>query len=405
MVSKTSQTSLQILYALSFSHLLNDTIQSVLPAIFPVLQESFQLSFTQIGLISFTLQMTASVLQPMIGFYADRRPQPYSLAVGMGFTLVGLLILSQAVRLEAMLLSAALVGIGSSVFHPEASRVAHLASGGRYGLAQSLFQVGGNLGTSLGPLLAAGIIVPHGQSSIAWFSLLAILGMVVLIRVGSWSQTHVRQAKQNPQILQRLHKSFLPASQIVPALLILLVLIISKYFYLANFTNFYTFYLMSKFRLSVQASQVCLFVFLFSVAVGTIFGGPLGDRFGRKVVIWFSILGAAPFSMALPHVGLVGTVILSACAGAILASAFSTILVFAQELLPGNIGTVAGLFFGLAFSISGVASAALGRLADQTSIEYLFQVCAYLPLFGILAVGLPKLPSVPPAVIDPTSTR
>ncbi|NQW05738.1 MAG: MFS transporter, partial [Acidobacteria bacterium] len=307
MVSKTSQTSLQILYALSFSHLLNDTIQSVLPAIFPVLQESFQLSFTQIGLISFTLQMTASVLQPMIGFYADRRPQPYSLAVGMGFTLVGLLILSQAVRLEAMLLSAALVGIGSSVFHPEASRVAHLASGGRYGLAQSLFQVGGNLGTSLGPLLAAGIIVPHGQSSIAWFSLLAILGMVVLIRVGSWSQTHVRRAKQNPQILQRLHKSFLPASQIDPALLILLVLIISKYFYLANFTNFYTFYLMSKFRLSVQASQVCLFVFLFSVAVGTIFGGPLGDRFGRKVVIWFSILGAAPFSMALPHVGLVGT--------------------------------------------------------------------------------------------------
>ena len=400
-----SDTSMRILFALSFSHLLNDTIQALLPAMYPVLKGSLHLSFTQIGLITLTFQLTASLLQPVVGLYTDRWAQPYSLAIGMGFTLVGLLMLSQASSLEMVLVSAALVGMGSSVFHPEASRVAHMASGGRHGLAQSLFQVGGNLGSSLGPLLAALIIVPNGQSAVAWFSLVAFLGIFVLMQVGRWYQANLYRVRPKPRPLHSAGEVGLPTSKIVFAVLILIVLIISKYFYLVSLTNYYTFYLISKFHVSVQASQVYLFVFLFAVAAGTIAGGPLGDRFGRKIVIWFSILGVAPFSLLLPHVGLMGTVILSVFAGAILASAFSAILVFAQELLPGKVGMVAGLFFGFAFGVAGIASAVLGKLADRTSIEYVFQVCAYLPLLGLLAVFLPQLPGIRRYVAGGDSTK
>lgn len=385
------RTTLPIILALGVSHLLNDVIQSLLPAIYPMLKENYRLTFTQIGLITFTFQGTASLLQPVVGFYTDRRPKPYSLAVGMGITLVGLVLLSRAGDYPSILFSAALVGIGSSIFHPEASRIAHMAAGKRHGLAQSLFQVGGNAGTALGPLAAALVIVPRGQPAILWFTALAAIGMIVLTRVGAWYQHHLASHLARVRAHQRAVAGRFSRGKVVASIAILIALIFSKYFYLVSFTNYYTFYLIERFHVSVQGAQVYLFIFLFAAAAGTILGGPLGDRFGRKYVIWFSILGVAPFSLLLPHVGLAGTVGIGALVGAILASAFSAILVYAQELIPGKVGLIAGLFFGLAFGMSAIASAALGRLADHTSIEHVFFLCGFLPLIGLLTVFLPDL--------------
>lgn len=384
-------TVMKILLALSLSHLLNDTIQSLIPAIYPLLKTSFRLSFTQIGLITLTFQVTASLLQPLVGSFTDRHPQPWSLAVGMGCTLVGLVLLSRAGSYPTILASAALVGTGSSVFHPEASRIAHLAAGRRRGFAQAVFQVGGNLGSSFGPLLAALIIVPRGQGSIVWFTGLALLGMVVLARVGGWYRRNLRRAAHAVAGVPAAGGAPLSRRRVIGSLAILIALVFSKYVYLVSLTNYYTFYLIRKFHVSVPHSQIALFVFLFAVAAGTILGGPLGDRFGRKYVIWFSILGVAPFSLVLPHVGLAATIGLSAVIGVILASAFSAILVYAQELVPGKVGLIAGLFFGLAFGISGIASAALGRLADRAGIEFVFLVCGFLPLLGMITALLPNL--------------
>jgi MFS transporter, FSR family, fosmidomycin resistance protein len=381
-------TVLGILAALSASHLINDTLQAFLPAIYPMLKVSFGLTFTQIGMITLSYQLTASILQPVVGTYTDRNPKPYSLAIGMAFTLCGLAFLSRAGSYEAILLSSVMIGMGSSIFHPEASRVAHMAAGNRHGFAQALFQVGGNLGTSLGPLLAALIIVPNGQRSILWFTLLAAAGIVLLARVGVWyggNLSHFRKRTAAGAERTPAHP------RVAFAIAILMALVFSKYFYLVSLTNYYTFYLIQKFGVSIQGAQVRLFVFLFSVAAGTILGGPLGDRFGRKYVIWASILGVAPFSLLLPHVGLGAAVILTVFIGIILASAFSAILVYAQELIPGRVGMIAGLFFGFAFGIGGIASAALGRLADLTSINFVFNVCAFLPLIGILTWFLPDI--------------
>jgi FSR family fosmidomycin resistance protein-like MFS transporter len=384
------QTALKVLLAISVAHMLNDVIQSLLPAIYPLLRETHGFSYSDIGLITFAFQTTASLLQPVVGMYTDKRPKPYSLAIGMGATLVGLLLLSQSHELWAVMCSAALVGTGSSVFHPEASRMAHLAAGGRHGFAQSLFQVGGNFGTSLGPLLAAAVVIPRGQGSIAWFALIALAGIIVLTRVGLWYSGKLRDRAGKPAVKHGRH-AFLSPGQVASAIGVLIALVISKYIYLVSFTSYYALYLIQKFGVSITDSQIFSFVFLFAVAAGTFAGGPLGDRFGRKVVIWFSILGVAPFSLALPHVGLVGTVTLTVFIGAILASAFSAILVFAQELLPGRVGTVAGLFFGFAFGVSGIAAALLGQWADATSLEHVFDMCAFLPLAGILAAFLPKM--------------
>jgi len=384
-------TAFGVLYGLSLSHFLNDTVQAVLPSIYPLLKQTHQLTFTQIGLITLTFQMTASLLQPLIGYYTDRRPQPFSLAIGMGATLVGLLMLSQAHSLGMILISSAMVGLGSAVFHPEASRLAQLASGGRHGFAQALFQVGGNLGSSFGPLLAAWIVMPRGQHAIAWFALLAFMAIAVLQRLGIWYQKQLALGISSSRRASRRKEHTLPQTKVAGAIAVLIVLIISKYFYLVSLTNYYTFFLIDKFQVSVETSQLCLFAFLFAVAAGTIAGGPIGDRFGRKVVIWGSILGTAPFSLALPYFDLTTTVILSMFAGAILASAFSAILVFAQDLLPGRVGMVAGLFFGFAFGVSGIASAVLGIWADHTSIAQVFQICAFFPLLGLLAVFLPNL--------------
>lgn len=386
----TEGTVLRILLALSLSHMLNDMIQSLLPAIYPLLKQSFQLSFAQIGLITFAFQLTASLLQPLVGFSTDRHPKPYSLAVGMGVTLLGLILLSQAGSFPVILAAAALVGTGSSIFHPEASRIARLASGGRHGFAQSVFQVGGNFGSSLGPLLAALVVVPHGQTSVLWFSVLALVGIVVLTRVGAWYQTHLEEMRARRQGAVHRHTGLAPR-RIALSLAVLVALVFSKYFYLSSLSNYYTFFLMAKFGLSVPAAQVRLFVFLFAVAVGTIVGGPLGDRIGRKRVIWFSILGAAPFSLLLPYANPTWTVVLTVCVGLVLASAFPAIVVYAQELLPGKTGLIAGLFFGLAFGIGGIGSALLGKLADHTGIFFVYHVCSYLPLIGLLTAFLPAL--------------
>jgi FSR family fosmidomycin resistance protein-like MFS transporter len=384
-------TVLKVLLALSFSHMVNDTLQALLPAIYPLLKDSYHLSFTQIGLITLSYQVTGSLLQPVVGFYTDRQPKPYSLPVGMGVTLTGLVLLSQASNFHALCLAAALVGVGSSIFHPEASRVARMASGGKHGFAQSLFQVGGNFGTSLGPLLAAAIIIPRGQAHILWFTMLAFAGILLLARVGRWYRRNLGLLKPRP----RPHGADAPVrlsrAKVMLALATLVALIFSKYFYLISLTNYYTFYLIDRFQVSVQGAQVGLFVFLFAVAAGTIIGGPVGDRIGRKRVIWISILGVAPFSLVLPYVGLAGTVALTVLIGVILASAFSAILVYAQELVPGNVGLIAGLFFGLAFGAAGIGSALLGRLADHTSINYVFKVCAWLPLLGLLTAFLPEV--------------
>ncbi len=379
-----------ILLMISFSHMLNDTIQSLIPSIYPLVKTNFHLNFAQIGLITLTFQLAASLLQPVVGLYTDHRPKPFSLVTSMGFTLVGLLCLSQSSSFHFLLFSVALIGIGSSIFHPEASKVAFMASGGKRGLAQSIFQVGGNAGSSLGPLLAALIIVPLGQSSIGWFSILTLIAMVVLVFVGRWYKINLNVLKQGNKKISS-GDSQISTTKIFFSILILIVLIFSKYFYLASMTNYLTFYMIEKFGVSVQHAQIFLFIFLFSVAAGTLLGGPLGDRFGRKYVIWFSILGVAPFTLLLPHANLVWTAVLTVIIGVILASAFSAILVYAQELLPGKVGMISGLFFGFAFGMGGLGSALLGILADHKGIIYVYQVCAFLPLIGLLTGFLPNI--------------
>ena len=384
-------TIFSILLTISFSHLLNDTIQSLIPSIYPLVKESFHLSFSQVGLITLTFQLAASLLQPFVGFYTDKKPQPFSLATGMGFTLIGLICLAFASGFAWLLIAVGLIGIGSSVFHPEASKVAYMASGGRRGLAQSIFQVGGNAGSAIGPLLAALIIVPFGQTSVVWFSFIALLAILILIYIGKWYRLNMHRIRPKKTTEYHEESTKLSKKTITISILILLVLIFSKYFYLASMSSYYTFYLIDKFHVSVQSSQVHLFIFLFATAAGTLFGGPIGDRFGRKYVIWFSILGVAPFTLLLPHVTLFWTTILSVFIGFILASAFSAILVYAQELLPGKVGLVSGLFFGFAFGMGGLGSALLGALADRTSIHFVYQVCAYLPLIGLLTGFLPDI--------------
>jgi MFS transporter, FSR family, fosmidomycin resistance protein len=387
----TQKTVFPILLAISFSHLLNDTIQSLIPSTYPLLKNSLHLDFGQLGMVTFCFQLTASLLQPFVGLYTDKKPQPYSLAAGMCFTLVGLVFLSRAASYPMVLVSVALVGVGSAIFHPEASRMAYLASGGRRGMAQSLFQVGGNAGASLGPLLAAQIIAPYGQSRIIWFSLAALLAIAVLLHTGGWYSRNIsRGPKKAAGPVRDIHPS-LSRRKVIFALAILLVLIFSKYFYMASMSSYYTFYLIDKFHVSVQNSQMHLFLFLFSVAAGTLIGGPVGDRIGRKYVIWFSILGVAPFTMLLPYANLFWTSVLTVFIGVILASAFSAILVYAQELVPGKVGMIAGLFFGLAFGMGGIGAAVLGKLADHTSIQYVFRLCAFLPLLGLLTGFLPDV--------------
>ena len=382
------KTVFPILLAISFSHLLNDTMQSLIPSTYPLLKRSLRLDFSQLGLITFCFQLTASLLQPFVGLYTDKKPQPYSLAAGMCFTGMGLALLSRASSFPMVLLSVALVGVGSSIFHPEASRLAYLASGGRRGMAQSVFQVGGNAGASLGPLLAAQIVAPYGQTNILWFGLFALTAFFVLLRTGAWYSRNLQRRRNKPAAPQVQTTQF-SRGRIAFALAILLILIFSKYFYMASMSSYYMFFLIDKFHVSVQTAQLMLFVFLFAVAVGTFIGGPVGDRVGRKYVIWFSILGVAPFTLILPYTNLFWTGVLSVCVGLILASAFSAILVYAQELLPGKVGLISGLFFGLAFGMGGIGAAVLGNLADHTSIQHVFHLCAFLPLLGLLTGFLP----------------
>ncbi|MCC9019676.1 MFS transporter [Flavobacterium lipolyticum] len=385
------QTVFSILFTISFTHFINDMLQAVIPAVYPILKTKFSLSFTEVGLITLTYQLTASILQPFIGFYTDKKPRPYSLAIGMGFTLVGLAAVAVASSFVNILLAVSLIGIGSSIFHPESSRVAHLASGGKRGLAQSIFQLGGNAGSAIGPLLAAIIVVPYGQFNIIWFCLAAIVGIVILSGIARWYQEHLNLKAKNKSAISEERHHTLSKQKVIISLGILLVLIFSKYFYMASMTSYYTFYLIDKFHLSVQESQIYLFAFLGAVAAGTLFGGALGDRFGRKYIIWVSILGVAPFTLLLPYVSLFWTGILSVIIGLIISSAFSAILVYATELVPGKVGLIAGLFFGLAFGMGGLGSAVLGKLADTTSIEYVFKICAFLPLIGVLTSFLPNI--------------
>ncbi|MBP7141934.1 MAG: MFS transporter [Opitutaceae bacterium] len=385
-------TAIGILAALSVSHLLNDTIQGMLPAIYPMLKHTFALSFTQVGLITLAFQGTASLLQPLVGTMTDRRPLPFSLGIGMAITLLGIVCLSRAPNYPFVLVSSVLIGFGSAVFHPEASRLARLASGGRHGLAQSLFQVGGNLGSSLGPLLAAVLVMSGGQTHTLWFAPLAIIAIVILLRVGGWYRAHLQSLHSRG--VRRVTPTGMPFKRgvTVRALLVLISLVFSKYIYLTSLTSYFTFYLMDKFHVRPSSAQLLLFLFLFAVAAGTIIGGPVGDRIGRKIVIWISILGVAPFTLLLPHVGLYATVLLSMVIGLVLASAFSAIIVYAQELVPGKVGLISGLFFGLAFGMAGIGSAILGSLADHTSIQFVFHACAFLPLIGMLTIFLPRLP-------------
>ncbi len=388
--TKAHAGSFKVLGAISFSHFLNDTIQSLIFSIYPLLKENFSLNFVQLGVISLVYQLTASLLQPVVGLYTDQRPQPYSLAFGMGCTLGGLLLLALAPDYGTLLAAAALVGMGSSIFHPESSRVARMTSGGRFGLAQSVFQVGGNAGTAMGPLLAAWFIIPGGQRRLLWFSLLALLAIIILLKVGGWYQRR-QPRKSGPGGGAGEPGPTLPRRTVGLSLLILLVLVFSKYFYMASISNYFIFYLMHRFQLPIQTAQYHLFAFLFAVALGTVIGGPIGDRIGRKRVIWFSILGAAPFTLALPYANLAWTGVFSFASGFILASAFSAILVFAQELIPGRVGAISGLFFGLAFGMGGIGAAVLGRLADLRGIGFVYHLCSYLPLLGMLTVLLPDV--------------
>lgn len=380
-------TVFSVLAAISFSHFLNDTMQSVMLASYPLFKSGLGLSFTQIGLITLAFQFTASLLQPLVGLYTDRHPQPFSLAVGMGCTLVGLLTLSQASSFPVLLLAAALVGTGSSVFHPEASRIARMASGGRHGLAQSIFQVGGNAGSAVGPLLVAWIVLPNGQRSLALFALMALLAMIVLGGVGVWYRNQHR--KPGPAI--DATDLALPRGRIMTTLGVLLALMFSKFFYMASISSYLIFYLIEHYGVDTRTAQYHLFYFLFAVAAGTLLGGPIGDRIGRRKVIWLSILGVAPFTLALPYVGLGTSAVLTLLIGFMLASAFPAMVVYGQELLPGKTGTISGLFFGLAFGLAGIGAALMGVLADRWGIETVYRLCAFLPLIGLLAVFLPDL--------------
>jgi len=385
------QTVYSILFTISFTHLLNDMLQSVIPAVYPLIKTNFHFTFTQIGMITFTFQLTASLLQPFVGFYTDRKPRPFSLAIGMGFTLIGLMLLAIASTFLLILFAVALIGMGSSVFHPESSRVAYLASGGKKGLAQSIFQLGGNAGSAIGPLLAAILVIPYGQFNIIWFGLGAVLAICILLKIGNWYQGHLYLKKTAPALASSESAAPVGKKRAIFSLGILLVLIFSKYFYMASMTSYFTFYLIDKFQVSVQQSQLYLFAFLAAVAAGTVIGGPLGDKFGRKYIIWISILGAAPFTLLLPYVNLFWTVALAVIIGIIISSAFSAILVYATDLVPGKVGMIAGLFFGFAFGMGGVGSALLGWLADRNSIEYVFKICAFLPLIGIITSLLPNI--------------
>ncbi len=386
---QASSAAFAVLAAISFCHLLNDLAQSLVPAIYPILKTSFALSFGQIGIITLVFQGIASLLQPLVGLYTDRRPQPYSLTYGMGCTFAGILIMAFAPNYLALLGGAALLGLGASIFHPEASRLARLASGGAHGFAQSLFQLGGSFGSSIGPVLAAFFILPRGQSSLAWFALIALGAMVILLMLGNWYRSVGHAARKVPSAA--VPDAMLPKSQVRRAIAILIALVFSKYLYLSSITNYYIFFLIHRFALPTQTAQIYLFVFLASVAAGTFIGGPVGDRFGRKVVIWVSILGVLPFTLVLPYVGLAATVALSVVIGLILSSAFSAIVVYAQELMPGRVGMVSGLFFGVAFGMAGVGAAALGELADLTNIEFVYRVCSFLPLIGLLTALLPDI--------------
>lgn len=382
-----SPLAMGIILSCALAHLINDLIQAVLPAIYPLIKAEYGLTFTQVGLITLTFQATASLLQPWIGLYTDRHPKPFLLPAGAVCTLIGILLLSAVDTFPSILVAAALIGIGSSTFHPETSRVARLASGGRFGLAQSTFQVGGNAGTAIGPLLAAAIIVPFGQSNILWFGLFGLFAIGVQYRLSQWYRGHLNTYKKKARA-QPTHG--LSRRHVTAALSVLALLVLSKYIYMASITNYFTFYLIEKFNLSVASSQLHLFLFLGAVAAGTFFGGPIGDRIGRKAVIWFSILGAAPFTLAMPYLDLFWTSVFSVIIGFILASAFSAIVVYAQELVPGNVGMIAGVFFGLMFGFSGIAAAALGHLADLRGIEYVYLLCSFMPLLGMLTIFLPS---------------
>jgi FSR family fosmidomycin resistance protein-like MFS transporter len=378
-----------VLIGISFSHFLNDTMQSLIASVYPILKDAYALNFAQIGMITLAFQFTASLLQPVVGHMTDKKPQPFSLSVGMGSTFVGLVLLSVAGTYPTILIAAALVGLGSAVFHPESARIARLASGGRYGFAQSVFQLGGSFGTSMGPVLAALIVVPFGQPSIAWFSTIAFLAILILWRIGMWYR---------PQIANKKVTKFTPhpdapsSRRVAVALAVLVALLFSKQLYVSSLSSYYIFYLIDKFGVSTQAAQIYLFIFLAANAVGAFFGGPIGDRFGRKIVLWFSVLGALPFTLALPHVGLYASAVLTIIIGLVISSTTSSIIVFAQELVPHRFGMISGVFFGVAFGIGGLGAAALGKLADTTSIEFVYQVCAFLPAIGLLAVFLPKMP-------------
>jgi MFS transporter, FSR family, fosmidomycin resistance protein len=391
-----SKTAFNVLAVISVCHLLNDMLGSLLPSIYPLLKDSFHLNFAQIGIITLTYQTTASLLQPLVGLHIDRNPMPYSLPVGMGLTLIGLLFLAIAHSFGAILIASALVGVGSAVFHPESSRLARMASGGRHGLAQSIFQLGGNTGLSVGPLLTAFIVLPRGQSSIAWFSIVALVAIILLATVSGWAKKHMLNRKKYGETNIHRHPG-LSTKRVVLSVTILMALLFSKFVYLTSLTSYYTFYLISKFKLPVQSAQIYLFVFLGAVAVGTIIGGPIGDRIGRKSVIWCSILGILPFTLVLPYANLFWTAILSVVIGLILASAFSVIVVYAQELVPGRVGMISGLCFGFAFGVAGLGAAVLGQLADMTSIHFVFLVCSYLPVIGLLTAFLPNL--------EPTSLK
>ncbi len=378
-----------VLAGISFSHFLNDTMQSLIASVYPILKDAYALDYGQIGMITLAFQFTASLLQPLVGHFTDKKAQPFSLAIGMGFTFFGLLLLSVAGTYGIILIAASLVGLGSAVFHPESARIARLASGGRYGFAQSIFQLGGSFGTSMGPVLAALIVVPFGQPSIAWFSSIAFLAIVILWRIGVWYKPQI--ATRKSAVVER-HPDAPDARRVKVALLVLVALLFSKQLYVSSLSSYYIFYLIDKFGVSTQAAQLYLFIFLAANAAGAFFGGPLGDRYGRKYIIWFSILGALPFTLALPYAGLVGSAVLTVIIGLILSSATSSIIVFAQELMPHRFGMISGVFFGVAFGIGGLGAAVLGRLADHTGIAFVYHVCAFLPALGLLAVFLPKMP-------------
>jgi FSR family fosmidomycin resistance protein-like MFS transporter len=378
-----------VLAGISFSHFLNDTMQSLIASVYPILKDAYALDYGQIGMITLAFQFTASLLQPVVGHFTDKKAQPFSLAIGMGFTFFGLLLLSVAARYPVILVAAALVGLGSAVFHPESARIARLASGGRYGFAQSVFQLGGSFGTSMGPVLAALIVVPFGQPSIAWFSSIAFLAIVILWRIGVWYKPQI--ATKKSAAVER-HPDLPDSRRVKIALAVLVALLFSKQLYVSSLSSYYIFYLIDRFQVSTQAAQLYLFIFLAANAAGAFFGGPLGDRYGRKYVLWFSILGALPFTLALPYAGLVGSAVLTVFIGLILSSATSSIIVFAQELMPHRFGMISGVFFGVAFGIGGLGAAVLGKLADHTGIAFVYHLCAFLPALGLLAVFLPKMP-------------